>query len=138
MSAKKLFFVTVVLLGMYALVAGCVNDTVSPTDEAPILPPANVTASPSESQKLLITWDPCPNPMLEGYKVYRLCVDSHDIVVLTPVPIVATSYSDRNLRRGVAYEYRVTAVTKSRKESMYSAVSVLLQTAEPQDPGFTE
>ncbi len=139
MSANRLFFMTVVLIGLGALVAGCGSDTVSPTDEAPILPPANVTASSSETNKLVITWDPNSHPRLAGYKIYRVDTGTQDVVTLTPLPITATSYADATARRGVEYEYRVTALTKSNKESLYTAITILL----PSDgqggyPGVTE
>ncbi len=130
MSANKVFFMTVVLLGLGALVAGCGSDTVAPTDEAPILPPANVTASASDIDKLVLTWDPNSHPRLAGYKVYRVDTDTQDMVTLTPDPILATSYVDARARRGVAYEYRVTALTKSQKESIYAAIAIFLQADE--------
>jgi len=128
MSANKLFFMTFVLLGLCALVAGCGSDSVAPTDDdAPILPPSNVTASASATDKLVLNWDPNSHPRLAGYFVYRVEIATQDMLTLTAAPIAATSYADASARRGVEYEYRVTAVTKSGKESIYTAIAILLQ-----------
>jgi fibronectin type 3 domain-containing protein len=137
MSASKLFFTTFVLLGLCALVAGCGSDSVAPTDdEAPILPPANVTASTSDLDKLVLTWDPNSHPRLAGYCVYRLDITTQETVKLTPAPIANTQYRDMSASRGVEYEYRVTAITKSGKESIYTAIAVTLLSNQPEKPGM--
>jgi len=136
MSANKLFFMTIVFLGACALVAGCGSDPVSPTDdEAPILPPENLVASPSDTEKLVITWDPNSHPRLAGYNVYRVVVDTQDMVKLTPAPVLTTSFMDPSARRGVEYEYRVTAITKAGKESVYASTAIMLQADGIDDPG---
>ncbi|UCG50571.1 MAG: hypothetical protein JSW58_10205 [Candidatus Latescibacterota bacterium] len=130
MSARKTTLMTVVLLGVCALVAGCGSDSVitSPTvDEAPILPPQNVTAGPSATSKLVLSWDPNTQNKLAGYNVYRVTLDTDEIELLTPYFITATSFEDPSARRGVAYEYRVTSVSKNGKESAYVAILVELE-----------
>jgi fibronectin type 3 domain-containing protein len=136
MSANRLFFMTVVLLGLGALVAGCGSDTVSPTDEAPILPPENLTASAS-GESVTLNWNPSPHPRLAGYTVYRVQMDTHDQVKLTVGPIQTTTYTDDSVRRGVAYEYQVTAVTKAGKESVCASIAAILRLSA-HDPGLDE
>jgi len=137
MSANKLFFMTVVLLGMCALVAGCVDDSTSPTDDAPILPPENLTVTQSGAEQLTLNWNPNSHPMLAGYNVYRVQIATQELVKLTPDLIQSTSYTDDTVRRGVGYEYRVTAMTKSRKESICVSIQAILR-LNAHDPGVDE
>lgn len=124
-----------VLLGACLFFTGCVDDTLAPiVDEAPVLPPENVTAAPSEMSKVVIQWDPNAHPMLNGYHVYRMETDTQESVRLTTQPIADTYYSDPTARRGIGYQYRVTALTKSGKESAYTSVPVMLQADERQGP----
>jgi hypothetical protein len=129
---------TVVLIGLCALVAGCRSDSVSPTDDdAPILPPENLTVTQSGEETLTLSWNPCSHPKLAGYVVNRVEIDSQDIVKLTPDPIQATTYTDETVRRGVGYEYRVTAVTKAGKQSICASIRVVLR-LYAHDPGVDE
>jgi fibronectin type 3 domain-containing protein len=127
---------TFVLLGLCALVAGCGSDTVSPTDEAPILPPENLTASAS-GESVTLNWNPSPHPRLAGYAVYRVQMNTQDVVKLTAGPIQATTYTDDSVTRGVAYEYQVTAVTKAGKESVCASIEAILRLSA-HDPGVNE
>ncbi len=139
MSANKLFLMIFLLLGAWALVAGCGSDPVAPTeDEAPILPPENVSAAASDTDKLIIGWDPNSHPRLAGYHVYRVEVATQETVRLTPDPTLNTTFQDMSARRGVEYEYRVTAITKAGKESIYASVMVLLQASEQEGFGRGE
>jgi fibronectin type 3 domain-containing protein len=136
MSASKLSLTIFLLLGAWALVAGCGNDPVSPVeDEVPVLPVENVTAVTSDVDKLVIHWQPNSHPQLRGYKVYRADVAAQVVALLTPTPIYQTEYRDMSARRGVEYEYRVTAVTKAGKESVYTPVDVLLEANPMESPG---
>jgi fibronectin type 3 domain-containing protein len=133
MSANRLLLIVFLLLGAWVLVAGCGSDPVAPTqDEAPILPPENVTAASSDVSKLIISWDPNSHPQLAGYNVYRMAIETQETTKLTVDPITSTSYEDMSARRGVEYEYRVTAITKAGKESIYASVTVLLQASQQQ------
>jgi len=128
MSAVKTFVFCFAILGLSALVSGCADEIVSAVeDEVPVLPPTNVTASPSESEKIVISWDPNSHPQLYGYNVYRMDVDAQEVIRLNSAPLAATEYNDLTARRGVNYEFRVTAVTKANKESAYTPVAVYLQ-----------
>jgi fibronectin type 3 domain-containing protein len=135
MSAKSLFLASFVFFGALALVAGCGSDPVAPIeDEAPILPPMNVTVTSSETAKLIVEWDPNAHPRLAGYHVYRQQTDTQETVRLTASPITNTYYEDMSAERGVGYEYRVTALTKAGKESVYTSIAVMLQADERQNP----
>jgi fibronectin type 3 domain-containing protein len=127
------------LLGAWALLAGCQSDPVAPTeDEAPVLPPENVMVATSFTDKLVVTWDPNSHPQLRGYHVYRVETATQALLRLTDTPITETHYQDMSARRGVEYEYRVTALTKAGKESAYQSASIMLE-AEPQEgPGSGE
>jgi len=127
MSASKLSLTIFLLLGTWALVAGCGSDPVAPTeDPVPVLPPENLLAMPSVSEKLILSWDPNSHPQLAGYQVYRVEVETQDMAKLTEDAIPGTTYQDLSARRGVEYEYRVTAITTSGEESSYASVSVIL------------
>jgi len=135
MSSKSPILAVFVLFGACLLFAGCVSDSVVPADdEAPVLPPTNVTAAPSEMSKVVIQWDPNAHPMLKGYHVYRVETATQASVRLTASPIADTYYSDPSAHRGIGYQYRVTALTKSGKESAYASVAVMLQAEDRQDP----
>lgn len=135
MSSKSPILAVFVLFGACLLFAGCVSDSLAPIeDEAPILPPTDVTAGPTETSKVTIGWAPNSHPMLTGYHVYRVETETLNAVRLTDTPVSATYYDDPSARRGIGYQYRVTALTKSGKESAYASVAVMLQAEERQDP----
>jgi fibronectin type 3 domain-containing protein len=135
MRSKSPILAVFVLFGACLLFAGCVSDSVVPADdEAPVLPPTNVTAAPTDLNKVVIQWDPNAHPMLKGYHIYRVETETLATVRLTAQPISDTYYSDPSARRGIGYQYRVTALTKSGKESAYASVAVMLQAEERQDP----
>lgn len=135
MSAKSLVLASFVFFGALALFAGCVNDPVAPIeDEAPILPPMNVTATSSETSKLILRWDPNAHPRLAGYHVYRHTIGAQGTVRLTPTPTPSTYYEDTSAKRGIGYEYRVTALTKAGKESAYTSITIMLDVLQDEDP----
>jgi fibronectin type 3 domain-containing protein len=61
-----------------------------------------------------------------GYNVYRRRVARDDVRKLTDDPISETHFTDATAKRGVRYEYRITAVTVAGQESGYSPVEILL------------
>jgi fibronectin type 3 domain-containing protein len=133
MSANRLFVTIFLLVSAWALVAGCGSDPVAPVeDEAPVLPPENVRAVTSSTEKLVVSWDPNSHPNLRGYHVYRVETATQTLMRLTDTPIPETHYQDMSARRGVEYEYRVTAITKAAKESAYQSTLVMLE-ADPQE-----
>jgi fibronectin type 3 domain-containing protein len=135
MTSRSLTLAVFVLFSACWLAAGCVSDIVAPTeDEAPILPPTNVIATSSEVSKVVISWDPSSHPQLRGYRVYRVENVSQQSELLTSTSIADTCYNDASARRGVGYQYRVTALTKAGKESAYASVDVMLQAEQREGP----
>ena len=135
MSSKSPILTVFVLFGACLLFAGCVSDSVTGVeDEAPVLPPTNVVASSSESSKVILSWEPNSHPQLRGYHIYRVETDTMAMVRLTATPISNTYYDDMGARRGIGYQYRVTALTKAGKESAFTSVPVMLQADERQNP----
>lgn len=139
MSANKLFITMFLLVGAWALVAGCGSDPVAPVeDEVPVLPVENVTVTTSATDKVVVSWDPNSHPQLRGYHVYRVECVPQIVERLTDTPISETCYRDLSARRGIDYEYRVTAITKAGKESAYQSTFIMLD-ADPQEtPGNGE
>lgn len=134
MSAKKTFSMTFVLLCACALVAGCGSDSVSPTvDDAPILPPQNVTANSSAASKMMLTWEPNTQNKLAGYNVYRRDVLTQDVVKLNTSLVTVAMFEDTSARRNVLYEYRVTSVGTNGKESTYVSVEALITVLQNED-----
>jgi fibronectin type 3 domain-containing protein len=135
MRSKSPILAVFVLIAACFLFAGCVDDLVTPVeDEAPVLPPTNVTAAPAELNKVVIQWDPNSHPTLKGYHVYRVETETLASVRLTAQPTAETYYNDPSARRGIGYQYRVTALTKSGKESAYTSVAVMLRADGRQGP----
>ena len=128
MSANKLYFTMIVLLGACALVAGCGDETIAPTitDEAPILPPQNFV-SESHTSSVVLTWDANTQGHLLGYNVYRSDGAELDVItLLTPTPITETTFEDFDVIPGVGYRYRVTAVSRIHKESQHVMVDAVI------------
>lgn len=91
-------------------------------DLVPPAPPRGVVAVPGEGS-VGLTWAANVEPDILGYLVYRREAESSTPVRLTESPILATTYTDRTPKPGVAYLYTVTAVDRSarRNESAPSA-----------------
>lgn len=137
MSANKLSFTMIVLLGACALIAGCGDETVAPTitEEAPILPPQNF-ASGHQGSSVVLTWDANTQGHLLGYNIYRSDGAQLDIItLLTPTPITDTMYRDHTVTPGVGYRYRVTAVSRIHKESQHVMVNAVLNGTAPEGKG---
>lgn len=128
MSANKLYFTMIVLLGACALIAGCGDETVAPTvvEEAPILPPQNFV-SEAQRSSVVLTWDANTQGHLLGYNVYRSDGGHLEVItLLTPTPITETRYQDFTAVPGVGYRYRVTAVSRIHKESQHVMVDAVI------------
>ncbi len=129
MSANKLYFTMIVVLGACALVAGCGDETVVPTivpDEAPILPPQNFV-SEAHNSSVVLTWDANTQGHLLGYNVYRSDGGQLDVGPLrTPAPITGTMFEDFTVIPGVGYRYRVTSVSRIHEESQHVIVDAVI------------
>ena len=129
MSANKLYFTMIVILGACALVAGCGDETVVPTiipDEAPILPVENLVSKTHRSS-VILAWDANTQGHLLGYNVYRSDGGQNDVItLLTPAPITDNSFKDFAVIPGVGYRYRVTAVSRIHEESQHVIVDAII------------
>lgn len=133
MSAKGLLLTAMMLLGTCVLIASCGSDTVAPSvDEAPILPPQNVTVSATAVGHVIVSWDRNTQTHLKGYNVYRLDVASSGIQKLTADPIALNIYEDESagLRE---YEYRVTSVSVRGNESGFSSATIQIEDSQSKD-----
>ena len=112
--------VTVVKLGSGKEAESEPSDEVgiTPQEVFPPAAPAGLRASAAPNSIELV-WDANAEPFLAGYRVYRSTGGNFEKVA--DVGLVP-SYSDRGVEHGKTYRYRVTAVSKSDRESPASAV----------------
>jgi predicted small lipoprotein YifL len=85
-----------------------------------------------EAGRVRLVWRGSEAPDLSGYKVYRL--DSRkgsqgklEAELLTAKPIAEVQYTDSNVKAGVAYTYRITAVDQTGNESEPAEVRATAQ-----------
>lgn len=136
MSAKATILMIVSIFALSAFVTGCGDDTTSPQitieDEAPMLPPANVALSPKGSA-VEISWSANTQSHLAGYNVYRQNIKSSSSTRLTDTPTTSNSYRDGSVVEGATYDYWVTSVSKSGKESTFSTVQITVPVTSSND-----
>jgi len=91
----------------------------------PPVPEGLVALFQMEAQegRVRLVWEASRAPDLAGYLVYRRSPDTQEFLPLTPEPIPATEYQDRDLAAGATYSYRVTAVDRAGNESAPSEVA---------------
>ncbi len=97
---------------------------ITPVDRFPPSVPKGLTVI-GGSASFELAWDPSPEADLQGYDVYRSSGDQpwQRVAEL----IAAPSYSDRDVKPGVAYRYAVSSVDRSGNESKRSpAIGVSL------------
>jgi fibronectin type 3 domain-containing protein len=108
---------------------GCADELNAPTDdEAPVLPPTNVTAVALGDGSVQLTWDASSQPDINGYNLYRREVDHGNPKRLNATRILSTEYRDEATSVPENYEYRLTAVNTKGKESRFTAVVVVTRT----------
>ncbi len=85
-----------------------------------------------ESGRVRLVWRGSEAPDLSGYKVYRL--DSRKgsqgkpkPELLTAKPITEVQYTDSNVKAGVSYTYRITAIDQTGNESEPAEVRATAQ-----------
>jgi len=85
-----------------------------------------------EAGRVRLVWRGSEAPDLSGYKVYRL--DSRkahqgkaEPELLTAKPIAEVQYTDSNVKAGVSYTYRITAVDQTGNESEPAEVRATAQ-----------
>jgi len=87
--------------------------------EPPTIPRSLMARAADSTVRL--SWSPSPEPDTAGYMVYRATMPRVDALTpLTPLPVAATTYTDRNMRNGIRYYYAVTAVDGHGNESAFS------------------
>jgi predicted small lipoprotein YifL len=93
---------------------------------APPVPEGLVALVQTEAQegRVRLVWEGSRAPDLAGYLVYRRSPDTQEFRPMTPEPIPATEYQDRDLAAGATYSYRVTAVDRTGNESAPSETAV--------------
>lgn len=85
---------------------------VTPVDLTPPSAPRNLVAVPSETA-VRLAWDRSPEEEVAGYLVYRATLPGGAYVRLTPAAVPGTLFVDREVERGAAYRYAVTAVDRA-------------------------
>ncbi|MFN3422736.1 MAG: fibronectin type III domain-containing protein, partial [Armatimonadota bacterium] len=97
---------------------------ISPTQPAPVglgvpLPPANLTAQALDAAVRLSWTDVNPAGLVIGYRIYR-----NGVQIADETTVRTTTYMDRGLQNGVAYQYVVRAVSSFGLLSAPSATVV--------------
>lgn len=122
-------------MALVTICFGCADELNAPTeDEAPVLPPTNVTAVALSDGSVQVTWDPSSQPTISGYNLYRRELDYGNSKRLNPTRILTTEYLDDTTVAPKEYEYRVTAVNTKGKESRHT--TVIITTHDLQEDGF--
>jgi hypothetical protein len=104
---------------------------VRPEDVFPPAPPAGLTAV-AGPDLISLSWEPNTETDLAGYRVWRRVLGTTDFEPLTSEPLKATTFQDTTARRGVRYEYAVTAEDLKGNRSDYSkTVTEGLKEARP-------
>jgi hypothetical protein len=86
--------------------------TATPIDTTPPTPPADLVAVPSPGA-VRLAWRPSPEPDVALYAIYRAAGDDAFARVGTTGGGI-TTFVDRDVQRGVAYRYAVTALDRAR------------------------
>lgn len=119
---KRYLAVSIVLLALACLVGACAtenNYTPLAPQEAPLLPPQNVTSVRTEGGDILITWDPNSQITLAGYNIYRSVYRADSFTRINAQPIAEPQYLDRTANANTRYEYRIVCVGTDWRESDY-------------------
>ncbi|MDH3216571.1 MAG: fibronectin type III domain-containing protein [Candidatus Krumholzibacteria bacterium] len=128
MNATRPALFAVVILGLCTLIAGCGDESTTPTsNETPLLPPQNVVVSHNAAGEVFLAWDRNSQSTLRGYNVYRRNSVESSIQKLTPRPIAENHYKDVGVESGREYEYRVTSVSNRGSESVFASTMIKVQ-----------
>ncbi len=77
------------------------------------VPPYQVTAIPTSSQQVLVTWNLIPTPnaktAVDGFNIYRSNISGAEFVSIGNASPAQTNFIDPNAQPGKNYFYRVTA-----------------------------
>lgn len=95
-------------------------------DVFPPPPPSGVVFIIGED-RIVLNWEPSLAPDLAGYRIRRRAEDSQIFELLTPEPILRTSYEDLQVEKGKSYYYAITACDQAGNESQPIAIKVRME-----------
>lgn len=106
------------------------------SDEIPV-PPTGLTAQ-VQTTTILLVWNISAEPNVQGYNVYRRDSPRSESVKINKQMLNRESpfFTDSTMKAGISYNYFVTAVSKSNKESKFSgmAAAELVDLTPPEPP----
>ena len=88
----------------------------SPRDVFPPAPPSGLVGV-AGPDAVSLSWEPCPDADLAGYRVWRREADGTDEVPLSAGLVPDPAFTDETARRGVFYVYAVSACDLAGNES---------------------
>jgi hypothetical protein len=71
------------------------------------------------AQAAILHWNPSTSAVI-GYRVYRSTQSGADYTLITPTPVMGTSFSDTSVSPGQTYYWVVSAVDAQFQESAFS------------------
>lgn len=98
-------------------------------DLLPPPPPTGLTAL-FETKAVRLVWDPVDVPDLSGYFIYRTQAGGTRIL-MTPIIIPQTSFSDISIEPGVEYTYEVVAIDRAHNVSAPAKTAPVLVPKTP-------
>jgi hypothetical protein len=104
------------------------------TPARPVSPPENFTAT-AEPGAIRLTWD-APDDAQLRYNISRAPADAGEFAQLNAAPLRSRFYVDHHAVSGVAYEYRVSSLTRRNLESGPAPGVKLAALPEPREPVF--
>lgn len=115
----------VLALAMVTICFGCADDVNAPAeDEQPVLPPTSLRAYALPDGDINISWAVSSSPTVTGYNLYRRQIGVGSAKKLNDNRLTNTEYHDVDTTPATDYEYRVTAVSASGKESRFRSVVI--------------
>lgn len=113
-------------MAMLTFCFGCADELNAPIteDEAPLLAPTNVRALALSDGDVEVVWEASSQPNTNGYNLYRREVGTSSSRRLNSSRLLSTQYVDQTTVRAKNYEYRVTVVSTTGRESGFTAVVI--------------
>lgn len=122
----------------FLLFTACGGSSTGPgnnNDNAPAAP-VNLSGS-SGNQEVKLTWAANNEDDLSGYNLYRSTSSFSSISDMEPVNgselIPSPGYTDKGLKNGTTYLYRITAVDENGNESKLSSELKITPFSDPPD-----
>lgn len=95
-------------------------------DVFPPPPPSGVVFIVGED-RIVLSWEPSFASDLAGYLIRRRIEGNPDFELLTPEPILRTSYEDLRVEKGKSYHYAITACDQAGNESQPVQIKVKME-----------